>query len=327
MPTIENAFPDFTLVSPANNLLEGATYETLAKIEPDLWEVKRAFHNGKEAVAIYYRGALFHHQYNFEQSGVKNMPLSAIIYAQAYVITEGKEELLTRNDLEGLNVLARKVILLLELNDEGRAQAWADQKFSDPVLAADELYHGFMGFMMDSLRKWKSSNGVIITQRMLWGIQSTGFTVTAKHEDDKIEFNRKYEMLSDFTTPMQQVVKDFTTLLLTMGWISASPEPIDIERLRKERLARNFAHNHQHNVEQNLKHSTLTSDCRTAESFADLPPAMQELAGDTELGGMAQLQSRRDILSALGELEARTDISDSERNEKMAALYDQLERM
>lgn len=330
MSTIENAFPGFILVSPEHTLLAGANYETLAKVEPDLWEVKRAFHNGKEAVAVYHRGDLFHHQYNYEQSGVKTMPISAIIHAQAYVITAGGDVQTIRNDVEALNVLARKVISQLDLQDQGRAQEWAKKEFNDPITAADEFYHTCMGFMMDNLRKWKHKDGMVITQRMLWGIQSTGFTISMKHEDDKIEFNRKYEFLSDFTGSMQEELKAFTELLLTMGWISASPDPIDIERLRKERIARNFV-NHHHNVEQSLKHKTLTSECRTAESFANLPPAMREEAMEAarnvnvedaypSIPEQERLQLRRNILGRIAELEAAPADTESEKTLRDAAI-------
>jgi len=345
MSIVATVFPGFKLTSPDLSLREGSEYKSLAKVEPDLWEVKRAYDRGYERVAIFHRGELFHHQWNFEQTGVKTMPLSAIQLAQAYVVARGGDTQTIRNDLEGLNVLARKVIATIDLQDQGRAQSWAEKTFEDPLEGADELYHTCMGWAGDNLHTWRSEAGIKITQRLLWGIQKIAFTFEMKQDDNTLIVNKKFDLLTDIFAQANDALDNFHTNLEMLGWVKGKDvtlQPIDIERLRKERIRRNFSHNHQHNVEQSLKHSTLTSDCRTAESFAnDLPPAMREEMMEAarnvnvedaypKMGGEELFQTRRDILGRLGELEAMPEGTVDEmilRHEEVSQLKGALSRL
>lgn len=268
MSQLNNVFPGFKQTSPTRQIKEGVEFESFAKVEPDLWEIKRSFDNGYERAAVFHRGELFHYQYNHYQSGVKNMPLSAIITAQGYVIAAGKDAQTTRNDLEGLNVLARKVIAKLEMDDQGRAEGWAERHFEDPLEAADELYHTCMGWLGHELNGWQDTHGIKISQRVLWGVQKVAFTFTCTHNDDKVEFNRTFDFLTEFFPQAKAALDEITVTLLTMGWISAQPPAVDVERLRKERILRNS--------------QAALGDTSKVSEHAGLPPAMRELAENTD---------------------------------------------
>lgn len=321
MTQLATLFPDFKQTCPKLELKEGVEFESFAKVEPDLWEIKRAFDNGYERAAIFHRGELYHHQWNFYQSGVKNMPISAIIHAQGLVIAAGKDVQTTLNDLEGLNVLARMAIAKLDMDDQGRAQEWAARKFDDVMEATDEFYHTCMGWLGHELNAWQHTNGIKISQRVLWGIRKVAFTVSFKHEDDSIEFNRSYDFLSDFLPQAKAMLDEFTTALLTLGWIDSKPVGLDLDRLRKERILRNQP---AYLRSREAVLSTLTSDCRTAESFADLPPAMREQALEAARNINVEDAYPKDGEQAgferLSQLIAKTKVPDNEREAHYAEI-------